>query len=333
MNQTDDNHPAIASLSDMVKLRHGASKLTGFPKIQARQMLAGGHKSRFRGRGMDFDQVRLYQPGDDVRSIDWRVTARTQIPHTKIFSEERERPILVISDLRSSMFFGSQRLKSVVACEISAALAWAGLAANDRAGGLIFGTQQQTDVKARRSHHAVLQFIHGLKEFSGALLKPQPDRYSLAELLEESRRFIMPGSTVFIVSDFHDVNASCERHLFELARHANLNFCHVFDDIETELPPPSLYAVTDGQQQTMLDTSSRKVRQRFVDAFVEREQLLRKLSEQLSAGLLPFNTSDNVMSVLARAYGKRRSSSRGPSQKVVSQKAVSQKAAPQNGAR
>ncbi|MGB2359743.1 MAG: DUF58 domain-containing protein [Porticoccaceae bacterium] len=310
MNQPDTHSPAIANLSDMVKLRYGARELTGFPKIQARQMLAGGHRSKFRGRGMDFDSVRLYQPGDDVRSIDWRVTARTQTPHTKIFSEERERPILVISDLRSAMFFGSQRLKSVVACEISAALAWAGLAANDRAGGLVFGAQQQTDVKARRSHHAVLQYIHSLQEFSSKLINPESDRFSLAEVLEESRRFIMPGSTVFIVSDFHDLDDSCERHLFELARHANLNFCQVFDPIETELPPPSLYAVTDGQQQTMLDTRSTALRQRYAQAFEQRGQTLRKLSEQLSAGLLPFDTSEAVMSVLARAYGKRRSSRR-----------------------
>ena len=305
----DADHPAIASLSQLIKLRYGARELTGFPKIQARQMLAGGHKSRFRGRGMDFDQVRIYQPGDDVRSIDWRVTARTQVPHTKIFSEERERPILVISDLRSPMFFGSQRLKSVVACEISAALAWAGLAANDRAGGLVFGPQHQVDIKSRRSHHAVLQFIHALHEYSAQLVEPQTDRYSLADILEESRQFILPGSTVFIVSDFHDLDNNCERHLFELARHGNLNFCHVYDDIETELPPPSVYAVTDGQHQTMLDSSNTQLRQRFVDAFSQRSQHLRKLSEQLSAGLLLFNSADSVMSVLARAYGKRRKAS------------------------
>jgi uncharacterized protein (DUF58 family) len=211
----NSENPAVASLAQMIKLRYGARELTGFPKIQARQMLAGGHKSRFRGRGMDFDQVRIYQPGDDVRSIDWRVTARTQVPHTKIFSEERERPILVISDLRGPMFFGSQRLKSVVACEISAALAWAGLAANDRAGGLVFGPQQQVDIKSRRSHHAVLQFIHALHEYSSQLLEPQPDHFSLRDILEESRRFILPGSTVFIVSDFHDLDSGCERHLFE----------------------------------------------------------------------------------------------------------------------
>ena len=310
----NSENPAVASLAQMIKLRYGARELTGFPKIQARQMLAGGHKSRFRGRGMDFDQVRIYQPGDDVRSIDWRVTARTQVPHTKIFSEERERPILVISDLRGPMFFGSQRLKSVVACEISAALAWAGLAANDRAGGLVFGPQQEVDIKSRRSHHAVLQFIHALHEYSSQLVEPQPDHFSLRDILEESRRFILPGSTVFIVSDFHDLDSGCERHLFELARHGNLNFCHVYDNIETELPPPSLYAVTDGQQRTMLDSSNKQLRQQFVDAFNERSQHLRKLSEQLSAGLLPFNSADNVMSVLARAYGKRRNAARSRGQ-------------------
>ncbi len=310
----NSDNPAVASLAQMIRLRYGARELTGFPKIQARQMLAGGHKSRFRGRGMDFDQVRIYQPGDDVRSIDWRVTARTQVPHTKIFSEERERPILVISDLRGPMFFGSQRLKSVVTCEISAALAWAGLAANDRAGGLVFGSQQQVDIKSRRSHHAVLQFIHALHEYSSQLLEPQPDRYSLGDILEESRRFILPGSTVFIVSDFHDLDSSCERHLFELARHGNLNFCHVYDNIETELPPPSLYAVTDGQQRIMLDSSNKQLRQQFVDAFSQRSQHLRKLSEQLSAGLLSFNSAENVMPLLARAYGKRRNAARSRSQ-------------------
>lgn len=308
MNEIDDinNHPAIASLSEMVRLRYGARELTGFPRVQARQMMAGGHRSSFRGRGMDFDEVRVYQPGDDVRSIDWRVTAKTQIPHTKIFREERERPVLVVSDLRGPMFFGSQRLKSVVACEISAALAWAGLNANDRVGGLVFGAEQQTEVKSRRSHHAVLQFIHELRDFSQHLLEPAADRFSLAHILEETRRFALPGTTIFIVSDFHDFGEECERQLFELARHGNLNFCHVFDSIEIELPEPALYAVTDGQQQTLLDTGNKHLREEFANNFAVRSQRLKKFSQQLSAGLIPFNTSESVMSVLAQAYGKRR---------------------------
>ena len=308
MTQTpeNNNHPAIANLSEMVRLRYAARELTGFPQVQARQMMAGGHRSRFRGRGMDFDEVRIYQPGDDVRSIDWRVTAKTQTPHTKIFREERERPVLVVSDLRGPMFFGSQRLKSVLACEVSAALAWAGLNANDRVGGLVFGAQQQSDVKSRRSHHAVLEFIHKLRDFSEQLLQPPADQYSLAHILEETRRFALPGTTIFIVSDFHDFNEDCERHLFELARHGNLNFCHIFDNIEIQLPDPALYAVSDGEQQRLLDTGNNRLREEFANAFAARSQRLKKFSQQLSAGLLPFNTADSAMSVLAQAYGKRR---------------------------
>ncbi len=305
-SKAEQPNPATADTNALIKLRHGAKQLTGFPKIQARQLLAGGHKSRFRGRGMDFDQVRIYQPGDDVRTIDWRVTARTQQPHTKLFTEERERPVLIICDLRNPMFFGSQRLKSVVACEVAAVLAWAGLAVNDRAGGVIFGAQNQVDIKARRSHHAVLQFIHSLQEFSAALLENQQDRYCLAEMLEESRRFTLPGSTLFIISDFHDLDAHCENHLFDLSRHCNLNFCHIYDQLETALPTPAVYAVSDGQQQTRIDTADRQLRQRFAQQFKQRTTLLGKLSEQLSAGLLSFSTEDQAMSVLARAYSRHR---------------------------
>ena len=300
------SNPAVADSNQLIKLRYAAKELTNFPKLQARQMLAGGHRSQFRGRGMDFDQVRLYQAGDDVRSIDWRVTARTQVPHTKVFIEERERPILIICDLRSSMFFGSQRLKSVVACEISAALAWAGLAINDRVGGVIFGAQQQLDVKPKRSHHSVLQFIQGLQNFSEALLQPQTDHSDLATILEESRRLALPGSTVFIVSDFHDLNSDCEPHLFSLAKHCNINFFQVVDNIERQLPKPALYAVGDNERQAVIDTSNQQLRQTFAEQFTERENLLQKLCEQLGGGLLPFNTSEPVMQLLAKAYGKRR---------------------------
>ena len=303
----DENlNPAIAHSNQLIQLRYGARELSGFPKMQARQMLAGGHRSQFRGRGMDFDQVRLYQPGDDVRSIDWRVTARTQTPHTKVFIEERERPILIITDLRSPMFFGSQRLKSVVACEIAAALAWAGLGINDRVGGLIFGAQQQLEIKPKRSHHNALQLIHGLQKYSEALLTAQQDQYDLATVLEESRRVVLPGSTVFIISDFYDLSTQCEPHLFALAKHCNVNFCQVYDNLERQLPEPALYAVSNGEKQAMLDTSNQNLRNNFANRYTQREDYLRKLSEQLHAGLLSFDAANPVMRTLAKAYGKRR---------------------------
>lgn len=301
------SNPAFADSNELIRLRYAAKELTHFPRLQARQILAGGHRSHFRGRGMDFDQVRLYQAGDDVRSIDWRVTARTQVPHTKVFIEERERPILIIADLRSSMFFGSQRLKSVVACEVSAALAWAGLGINDRVGGVIFGAQDQIDIKPKRSHHSALQFIHGLQNFSEALLNLQEDKLDLANLLEESRQLALPGSTVFIVSDFHDLNSHCEPHLFSLAKHCNINFCQVTDRLERQLPEPAHYPVTNGKEQVILDTKNKQLRDDFALQFSKRENFMQKLCEQLAAGLLKFDTAEPVMQLLAKAYGKRRS--------------------------
>ena len=132
----------------------------------------------------------------------------------------------------------------------------------------------------------------------------------MADILEESRRFVLPGSTLFIVSDFHDFDASCHRHLFELARHGNLNLCHVFDPLEVELPPPSIYAVGDGDSQTLLDTRSGELRRDYADAYQERCNDLRATSERLAAGLISFNTGESILPVLARAYGKRSSRAR-----------------------
>ena len=299
-------NPAIAIQQSLIRLRYGARELTNFPNPVARQQVSGAHKSRWRGRGMDFEEVRIYKPGDDVRSIDWRVTARTQVTHTKVFSEERERPILIITDLRGSMFFGSQRLKSVVACEIAAALAWAGLAANDRVGGLIFGQQQHEDVKAKRSHHAVLQYIHSLHGFSKHLLNLHEESFNLTDMLHESKQRVLPGSTLFIISDFNDLNDECSRHLFDIARLARVNLCHVYDNLEVELPPPSVYAVSDGKNKMLLDCRNSSLRQSYADSFRTRSEQIKAVNEKLGGCLLTFNTSENIMSMLGRTYGKRR---------------------------
>src|SRR5690606_14119579 len=165
---------AVPSISQLVELRFQARHLRFFPKRQATSA-GSGYRSRYRSRGMDFEEVRPYQPGDDIRTIDWRVTARTTQPHTKVFREERERPLLIALDLRNSMFFGSRRLKSMVACEVAATLAWAGLAANDRVGGLIFTPDGQRDIRARRSKHNVLRFINDMRKSCQELLEPRSD--------------------------------------------------------------------------------------------------------------------------------------------------------------
>src|SRR4051812_1422822 len=191
---------AYVNLANLLRLRFAAQDLKLFVKRAVKSQLNGAERTRFRGRGMDFEEVRLYQAGDDVRSIDWRVTARTQVPHTKLYREERERPVFVLVDQRAPMFFGSQRcFKSVLAAHIAANLAWAALNNSDRIGGLIFGDKAQRDIRPRRSKHAVLELLHQLREFNQQLQSPisPADSKPLSALLNDARRIAKPGCALF----------------------------------------------------------------------------------------------------------------------------------------
>lgn len=313
MNKSDTDNPAIADISTLVKLRFGTKDLKFFPRLMAKNPLMGNHQSRFRGRGMDFEEVRQYQPGDDIRTIDWRVTARTTITHTKLFSEERERPVLIVSDLRPNMFFGAQELKSVTACQVAAALAWAGLNANDRVGGLVFGPEHQTDIRARRSHHSVLQLIHTLRDVSEQLIHSQSSQiqsnhFPLSKILEDTRRVALPGSTLFLISDFHDLDKTCEQHLFELARHCDINLCHIHDALEAQLPPPGSYQVSNGEKRYNLNTRKADLRQQFEQQFKNRQAKIRSLCGQLRMGCLAFETANPILPILQQAYGRKKTS-------------------------
>ncbi|MCV6604700.1 MAG: DUF58 domain-containing protein [Porticoccaceae bacterium] len=297
---------AIANIDELVQLRHKIGELAFFPRKIVGSQLAGQVRSRFRGRGMDFEEVRHYQAGDDVRSIDWRVTARTETPHTKVFREERERPVLVIADLRRAMLFGSKQLKAASVCQLATALAWAGIDSNDRVGALLFGPQQQITLRPRRSHHTVLQLIHGLHELCGQLPDAREDHFTLARLLEEGRRIAHPGSSVFVVSDFHDLDDPSREHLFTLTRHCDLTLCQVFDPLERQLPPAGTYPIISGGQRRLLNTRSRQLQQRCSALFDEHSQQLQKLTVQLGMGLIRVSTADSVAQLLRSHYSKRR---------------------------
>lgn len=294
-----------AATADLVRLRHAARDLTLFPRLPPRAVSAGGHQSRFRGRGMDFDEVRPYQPGDDIRTIDWRVTARTTQTHTKVFREERERPVIVVVDLRQTMFFGTKKAKSVAACEVAAALAWAGFNAGDRVGGLVFAPDQQRDIRARRSHHSVLQLIRILSDSSAALIKRRPDRFSLTQIFEDTRRIAHPGAAIVFISDFHDFDRDAERHLFELARHSDLTLCHIYDDLDVRLPPPGSYPVINGGHRFTLNTRNARVREAFELSKQKQFKTLQQATTRLRAAYLQVRAGDDVMPLLQSVYSNK----------------------------
>ena len=221
---------AYTDIRELIRLRHGSKELDISNANKARNPLSGLLASNFRGRGIDFAEVRTYQPGDDVRTIDWRVTARTGEAHTKLFQEEKERPVLILVDQSQSMFFGSRlAFKSVIAAEVGALLAWTALDRGDRVGGVVFSEQGHREVRPRRSKHSVLRLLHEINDFNQRLSQQAPaasNQNYLVEALRNLRRVVKHGCAVFIVSDFSTLadngNEEARLHLTQLARHNDL---------------------------------------------------------------------------------------------------------------
>ena len=261
---------------------------------------------------MEFEDVRCYQSGDDVRNIDWRVTARTTITHTKTFTEERERPVFILCDQRGGMFFGSRRrYKSVQAANISALLAWSALARQDRIGGLIIGTRSIEEFPARSRNRAALQFLAGLNTLNQQLNQQAisaVNQPSLSEALADLRRVAKTGAAIFIISDFHDLDSEALHQLFDLGRHNSLLAFDVYDPIERALPQQGHYGVSRGEQLVSLDTSRAANRQRFADVASARNDALRSQLARYGIPLTEIATNDCALSSLSRLFqrsGKR----------------------------
>jgi uncharacterized protein (DUF58 family) len=290
-------------LRQLLALRFSARKLSLFSRRLAASQLLGETRSHFRGRGMEFEEVRLYQPGDDIRAIDWRVTARTGKPHTKLFREERERPVHLIVDQRSSMFFGSaKRFKSVLAAELGALLAWAALDNSDRIGGQVIGDASEVDVRARRNRHAVLQLIHYVEEFNRALPGDSEHISSLADTLESCRRLTRPGTALFVISDFHDLDERSEKSLSLLGRHVDISLIHVLDPLEISLPAMGNVTLSDGKErhQVSIDPEMAK---RFQLEAQHQQDRVKQISKRSRAQYIQVTTDAEPLTSLQAIYG------------------------------
>ncbi|AQT59801.1 DUF58 domain-containing protein [Cellvibrio sp. PSBB023] len=321
MSDKQDLNPrgAYTELASLLRCRFSAQDLKLFAHRPARSLLSGGERTRFRGRGMDFEEVRLYQPGDDIRSIDWRVTARTQVAHTKIFREERERPVFMVVDQRSPLFFGSTRcFKSVLAAHIAALLGWAALANGDRLGALVFGDYDQRDVRPRRSKHAVLELLHQLQDYNHRLSSPitpapaalpsgqLPVANSFSEILADARRIAKPGCALFIISDFHDMDESAEQQLFELARHTDITLIHIYDHLERELISNTALTISNGRERMQLAANEKAFQQAYKNQFDRQLALLTTVCKRLRIPLLSYATQDDIQDGLRKAFGRKK---------------------------
>ena len=251
---------------------------------------------------MEFEEVRQYQAGDDVRTIDWRVTARTQVPHTKLFREERERPVLLVCDLRPNMYFGSQvRFKSVQLANLAAQLAWAAIHHKDRVGGLVFNAKTQHDIRPARSKHRVMELLHTLCEEPTQDL--QQDSISIADILLDSRRVARPGSAVFILSDFHDFDEASHHQLHCLARHIDVSCIKISDPLESQLSKLHGLSISDGKQRSQL--SDEQALRDFEQRQINSAQLLEQACKKSAVELLHCQTNNNPIAFLKERFSQK----------------------------
>ncbi len=310
---TTHTEGVYVSVEELLQLRHVAKDISLDTNKKSTALMDGDSRTSFRGRGMEFAEVRAYQAGDDVRNIDWRVTARTQKPYTKLFQEERERPVYLLVDQRSPMFFGSVRqFKSVFAARLATAIAWAAMHNNDRIGAMIFSDTTQTDSRARRGKHATLSFIHELAAFNQSLQSPIPakEMTSMEEMLNDVRRVAKPGSAVFILSDFHDFDERCREPLAILSRHCDLTAVQLFDPLEQHLPEQHALAITDGKHKLNLSGQSRAFVQSYEKSFDTHLYLLRQSFNATQVNFASVPVSESVTALVRDLFCSRRNITR-----------------------
>lgn len=253
----------------------------------------GSHRSVLRGRGLEFQELREYQAGDEIRHIDWKVTARTGKPHTKLFQEERERPVMVAVDQRSCMYFGSRYcFKSVLAAEIAATVAWAGLQRGDRVGGLVFNEQQHSEIRPRRQRRSVLSLIHKLGEYNRALRDTSHwQDTGLSPAIAELRRLVKPGSTCFLITDMRGFQEDDLRHLRQIARHSDVVIIRISDPLEQNLPTDVDIKFTDGQSQLAI-SPDQSLSQRFEDAALQQSSDWSLFAMSAGASMIHMRTDE-----------------------------------------
>ena len=296
---------AYCTLTDLLTLRLKAKSLKLSSKVNSSSHFSGSKKSLFKGRGIDFEEVRPYAFGDDVRSIDWRVTARKMKPHTKIFQEEREKPNVIILDQSLSMLFGSSNfLKSVSACHCAALLAWAILKNGDRIGGVIFNNDKLIEIKPKRSQKAIVNLLNHAAGMSKSLLSYHPEddsKHYMSKALRHTRRVAKSGNQLFIISDFYSIDNETEENIAKLSKHNQVILVIVFDALEKNLPKPALYSISNGQQQEQINTANKKLTAAFAKIYQQREQKTNNLARKYGIAVIKIDSANCAAEQLVNA--------------------------------
>ncbi|MDD1781422.1 DUF58 domain-containing protein [Enterovibrio sp. ZSDZ35] len=279
------------------------------PALSIWSQLSGQHSSRHKGRGMNFSEVRPYQPGDDIRAIDWRVTARTGKTHTKLFTEEREQPVMLFIDLSSSMKFGSQLLlKSVQAAHIASLISWLTVSQQDRIGAVIYNGLKVRECKPTARQQGPLRIMHAVMEAHEEMLNAEDagaTQESWQAALRHLHHLCPKGSDIAMISDFYSLTMADKRRLSQLRQHNRIRFVRIYDPLEqghTSFRGHEL--VADNEQTAWLDFSSRKTRDSLEQQYLRHQQFITDMARSLAVPLHTLSAGQSLLQQLGHSSSK-----------------------------
>jgi uncharacterized protein (DUF58 family) len=289
-------------LDDLLAMRQGAARLA-----QLAQRVAGSHAavhaSRFRGRGVDYAESRAYQAGDDIRQMDWRVTARTGRPHTKLFTEERERSVLAVLSCNPSLRFGTRvRFKSVQAARAAALLAWATALSGDRFGAIGYGPGLNAEVKPGGGMRGALRCLRAFVEWD-EITRGANESVPLSQALQRAQRLARPGTQVILFTDGFDCDEAAEPALSLLANHCDVAAVILSDPLEHVAPPPARYALQGEGGPVLLDFAEQRTRARWPVWFEEQRAAFVAMLKRRLLNSIVLDTSAEPETALRSLLG------------------------------
>jgi uncharacterized protein (DUF58 family) len=300
-------HGVIAETNELIALQALASRLPYKPKSCMQNQ--GNHVSRLRGRGMEFAEVRNYQAGDDIRHMDWRVTARTGHAHVKVYEEEKEQAFVLLVDFSPSMYFGTRvAFKSVTAARLAALLAWNAVRQGDRVGALLFSSDKRKEFTPKAREAAVLPLLASMsdytKEFPKQQKNNQHETIRFSDELLRLRRISKPGSKLILISDFYQMDADCIKHLTRLAAHNDLIVYHVCDALELAPPKPGMYPISNGNgngsnDSLLLNTKNFREREAYQSWCDERISHIKSECLRLRIRYIPVLPDSSLVSLVS----------------------------------
>lgn len=300
----------VTTLEDLMRYEFLVTSKKLLPSHPIYSILAGRHASKLRGRGLDFEEVRHYVPGDDIRNIDWRVTARTGETHSKVFNEEKERPTFIIVDQSAWMFFGSQRfVKSVSAAHAAALGAFYTIKRGDRTGGIIFNEEGYDYVAPKRSKALVQHFLQCIVERNKLLPERKligTNTALLNQMLKRARGAITHDYVITVISDFSAINEETKEHLRSMSNHNDVILIHIYDALDAGLPDGKI-VLGDGKHQITWQNSKRHWGEKYKQGFLDMRKQLSDEFRRYRIPIVFFNTADTIEEQVMHDLGRLRS--------------------------